>query len=109
MFCHVEYAVTESVDRAARLTGERVGSSKIRVDFAENRTNSGGGGDRPRMMPPPGEMMPGMPPMGPPGAWMGPPPMGMPPPFGYHPGMPPPPHGDMHPGSFGHPPRPSGA
>lgn len=98
LFCHVEFVDTSAVDRAVRLSGERLNSSKMRVDFAENRSH--GGGDRrhdpPQHMPPPG--MHGMPPMGPPGAWMGPPPMGFPPP-GF-------PHGP--PGHF-MPPRPSGA
>ena len=30
MFCHVEYAHTDSVEKAIRLTGERINASKIR-------------------------------------------------------------------------------
>eukprot|EP00927_Polykrikos_kofoidii_P010108 TRINITY_DN14281_c0_g2_i1.p1 TRINITY_DN14281_c0_g2~~TRINITY_DN14281_c0_g2_i1.p1 ORF type:complete len:1077 (+),score=98.18 TRINITY_DN14281_c0_g2_i1:61-3231(+) len=36
-FCHVEYIESSSVDRAVRMSGERIMNSKIRVDFAENR------------------------------------------------------------------------
>eukprot|EP00913_Durusdinium_trenchii_P032878 g30778.t1 len=90
-----EFADTSCVDRAIRLSGERLGSSKIRVDFAENRL---GIGPPAKKGPPEGwvpgipPMMPGMPPpgMGPP-VWMGhgpPPPHFMPP----HPMGPPPPH-----------------
>lgn len=97
-FCHVEYYESSSVDRAVRLSGERLNCSKIRVDFAENRKN-----DPPVPKPGAYPRHPGMPPLdanGIPLPPMGMPPMGMPPgmppPAGWlgphgHPGMPPPP------------------
>jgi len=105
-FCHVEYSETDAVDKAIRLSGERLNGAKIRVDFADNRRSDGGGGkgkgrhapmDGPEGHPfPPPVPFPFMPPMGPP---FGPPPPGWdpwrPPPFGMPP-MPPP-------GMFGHP------
>ncbi|CAE8704842.1 unnamed protein product, partial [Polarella glacialis] len=111
LFCHVEFADSMSVDKAVRMSGERVASSKIRVDFAENRKTDqdgpikgggkgmGKGGAMPFLpgmpppfgipgMPPPGmQGMPGMPPV-----WMGP----GPPPPGFLPHMP---HG--HPAFMG--------
>lgn len=117
-FCHVEFAETEAVDRAIRLSGERLNGSRIRVDFAENRLKGDSGG-KGKYMPPPGEMRPDgyAPPPGylPPPGWMPPPgypapgyppypplPHGGPPP-GWHG---PPRHGEA-PGSFALPPRPS--
>jgi len=41
-FCHVEFFECPAVDRAIRLSGERLGNSKIRVDFAENRKHDPG-------------------------------------------------------------------
>lgn len=116
MFCHVEYAETTAVDRAIRISGERLEGAKLRVDFAENRLKGDQG--KGRYVPPPGEMPHGHmpPPMGPPGGWIGPPPgyPGGPPPFfhpppGYHHGPPPPGHHGPAPGAFTMPPRPSGA
>lgn len=101
-FCHVEFGDGFAVDRAVKLSGESVGGSRIRIDFAENRKRDGFPG-RPGM--PPG--MPGMPGM-PPGMLpgMGPPPM-MPPPHMMGPyGMYPPP-GMCPPPGMG-PPRPGG-
>ena len=125
LFCHIEFADTSCVDRAIRLSGDKLGSSKIRVDYAENRglglppTKKGNvpgppegwvAGGPPPGMPPPG--------MGPPG-WHGPPPhgylppphMGPPPPHMMRPpmhGMPMPHHpghpGMPPPGAFGGPP-----
>lgn len=86
LFCHVEYAESASVDRAMRLSGERLNCSKIRVDYAENRKHepssrrsgpSMHGSDGMHLPPmcPPGWMPP---PHMPPGAMMHLPPMGMP-------------------------------
>ncbi|CAL1150579.1 unnamed protein product [Cladocopium goreaui] len=120
LFCHIEFADSPCVDRAIRLSGERLGSSKIRVDFAENRglglppMKKGSAPGPPEGWvagaPPPGMPPPGM---GPPG-WMGhgppphgylpPPHLGPPPPHMMRPpmpGMPMPHHG--HPGHPGHP------
>lgn len=124
MFCHVEYADTTAIDRAVRLSGERLNSSKIRVDFAENRKHEPGsqgkgygkdgkGGPMPMFDPhmPPGMMF------GPGGPWSRPPfpgPMGMPPPGGMLPLPAPdgkggpgdaPPGNFMPPGSFPRGPR----
>eukprot|EP00434_Breviolum_minutum_P020983 symbB.v1.2.018512.t1/scaffold1403.1/size153157/18 len=129
LFCHIEFADTSCVDRAIRLSGDKLGSSKIRVDYAENRglglppTKKGNvpgppegwvAGGPPPGMPPPG--------MGPPG-WHGPPPhgylppphMGPPPPHMMRPpmhGMPMPHHpghpGMPPPGAFGGPPPQAG-
>mmetsp|Transcript_51954 Transcript_51954/g.96100 ORF Transcript_51954/g.96100 Transcript_51954/m.96100 type:complete len:676 (-) Transcript_51954:23-2050(-) len=108
-FCHVEYNETDAVDKAIRLSGERLNGAKIRVDFADNRRSDGGGGGKGKgrhgnMDPPDGHPFPPHvpfpfpPPMGP--GPFGPPPPGWdpwrPPPFGMPP-MPPP-------GMFGHPP-----
>jgi len=41
-FCHVEFFECSVVDRAIRLSGERLSNSKIRVDFAENRKHDPG-------------------------------------------------------------------
>lgn len=106
-FCHIEFAEEAAVDRAIRLSGEQLGGSKIRVDFAENRRRPPPGpAPPPPPMPPvpPPWMWPGPPPgswmgcQGPPGAWLGPggpderapgplgppgPPPPGPPPFGW--------------------------
>lgn len=108
LFCHVEYEDTSAVDKAVRLSGERLSGSRIRVDYAENRKNDKAGppgtpgkgvgvpppGDPNMLPPPPGHGgvvipppggpfgpppgYPGMPPGMPP--WLGPPGMFMPPP-----------------------------
>ncbi|CAJ1331565.1 unnamed protein product, partial [Effrenium voratum] len=82
LFCHLEFADTQCVDRAIRLSGERIASAKIRVDYAENRGLVPGSGSK---KPGPPEWPPGMPPHMPPGM----PPMWHPPPPGF---MPPPHH-----------------
>jgi len=92
-FCHVEFVEGEAVDRAVRLSGDRVGNSKIRVDYAENRMKHDPMVKKP---PVPGALLMGGPcgpggplalsnaPAGhggvgpPPGAWLGPPGMGPP-------------------------------
>lgn len=74
-FCHVEFFEGSAVDRATRLTGERLGNSKIRVDFAENRKHEtsttrqlmpSAMGYSPSGVPPGGCLGP------PPAAWLGP-------------------------------------
>lgn len=124
LFCHVEFESSDSVDRAVRLSGERLNHSKIRVDFAENRRQEPGingqfffpGGPDPNMPPPgypggpPGWPPHFVPPGGPPPGWGPPPgyPFGPPP---GHPGfgMPPPgfPGGPPPPGMPGGPPAES--
>merc|ERR1719162_580021 len=73
-FCHVEFVDGIAVERSVKMSGESIGGSKMRVDFAENRRqdqNKKVGG----MM-----MMPGMcKSMGGPPPGMGPPGMDMPP------------------------------
>eukprot|EP00929_Paragymnodinium_shiwhaense_P050448 TRINITY_DN25388_c0_g1_i2.p1 TRINITY_DN25388_c0_g1~~TRINITY_DN25388_c0_g1_i2.p1 ORF type:complete len:774 (+),score=104.69 TRINITY_DN25388_c0_g1_i2:114-2435(+) len=100
-FCHVEYEETGAVDKAIKMSGERVNGAKIRIDFAENRrgdADRGDRGDRDRDRgkgpPPPHGHDPRLPPPGYPGH--GPPP-------GWHPGMPPPGYGYPPPG-WPHPP-----
>lgn len=103
LFCHVEFADNAAVERAVRLSGERVGTSKIRVDYAENRKTDaapvpvkpgfpgvppgigvpiwvGPGPPPPGMMLPPPGFRPSLPlpffpgrPLGPPGGFVGPP------------------------------------
>lgn len=92
LFCHIEYAQNEAVDRAIKMSGERIEGSRIRVDFAENKKGKGvGRADGamsstnfnqyrgPMVVPPPvwGPRGPYPPHMG-----GGPPPFGVPPPFG---------------------------
>lgn len=111
-YCHIEFTATESVDEAIKLSGETMGDSKIRVDFAVPKRG-------PRQQPAEGAPGPPVPPA-PVVAWrpgMAPPPPG----YGHPPGWPPPPGHrgpegqpipqergaegvDMPPGEFGGPP-----
>lgn len=106
-FCHIEYATSEAVDRAIKMSGERMEGSKIRVDYADNKKAKGAGkGDggampsrdpnhqyhgapMPMVVPPPmwGPRGPYPPPFG------GPPPFAPPGPPGYYTRRPPGPGG----------------
>jgi len=121
LYAHVEFLETGAVDEAIRMSGERINTSRIRVDYAENRSRGNEPskppapmvksaplypGGHPMDMSPPGYSLHGHPPPG----WhpgIGPPPMGHHQ-AAWHPGMaiaqPPPPH---HGHIDGPPPLPS--
>jgi len=43
-FGHVDFENTEAVDAAVKLNGEYVANRRIRIDYAADRKNGGGGG-----------------------------------------------------------------
>lgn len=127
-YCHLEFAETDAVDAAMKLSGERMDSAKVRLDYAANRSDGKGkgkdackggdqqGGGKGGPLPlPDGHME--MPPAGyhggAPMGWHGhgPPPMGpgYPPQHHWHPGLPPPGYErGLPPPGWGRPPGPWG-